>query len=92
VVGNECAIATPRPLTVDGSHAAIAFGLCGAGIVYATEAALSPHLDSGALQPILGDWASAGSGFHAYYSGRRHLPTGLRLLIDLIKEMQPLRS
>jgi DNA-binding transcriptional LysR family regulator len=90
--GNECAIATPGPLTVDGSLAAIAFGLCGAGIVYATEAALSPHLDSGALQPILEDWASAGSGFHAYYSGRRHLPTGLRLLIDLIKEVQPLRS
>ncbi len=90
--GNECAVATPGPLTVDGSHAAVAFGLCGAGIVYATQAALAPHLDSGALQPVLEDWASAGSGFHVYYSGRRHLPTGLRLLIDLIREMQPLRS
>jgi hypothetical protein len=31
-----------------------------------------------------------GSGFHIYYSGRRQLPTGLRLLIDLIREIRPL--
>lgn len=90
--GNECAVATPGPLTVDGSHAAVAFGLCGAGIVYGTQAALAPHLDSGALQPVLTDWACQGSGFHIYYSGRRHLPTGLRLLIDLVREVQPLRD
>jgi DNA-binding transcriptional LysR family regulator len=90
--GDELAVATPGPLTIDGSHAAVAFGLCGAGIVYATQAALTPHLKSGALQPVLEDWASVGSGFHVYYSGRRHLPTGLRLLIDLIREVQPLRG
>lgn len=90
--GDECAIETPGPLTVDASHAAIAFGLCGAGVVYATEAALRPHLDSGALQTVLEDWATTGSGFHIYYSGRRHLPTGLRLLIDLIREVRPIRN
>lgn len=90
--GNECTVATPGPLTVDGSHAAVAFGLCGAGIIYGTQAALAPHLNSGALQPVLTDWACQGSGFHIYYSGRRHLPTGLRLLIDLIREVQPLRD
>ena len=90
--GDVCAIETPGPLTVDASHAAIAFGLCSAGVVYATEAALRPHLDSGALQPVLEDWATTGSGFHIYYSGRRHLPTGLRLLIDLIREVRPIRN
>lgn len=45
---------------------------------------------SGNLQPVLGEWATTGSGFHLYYSGRRHRPTGLRLLIDLIKEIRPL--
>lgn len=90
--GDECAVTTPGPLTIDGSHVAIAFGLCGVGIIYATQAALSSYLDSGALQLVLEDWASPGSGFHVYYSGRRHLPTGLRLLIDLIREVQPLRS
>jgi DNA-binding transcriptional LysR family regulator len=83
-------IATPGPLTVDESHAAITFGLNGAGIIYGMEPVLQPYLDSGALQLVLGDWASMGSGFYVYYSGRRQVPTGLRLLIDLMREIRPL--
>ncbi|MDP1027059.1 LysR family transcriptional regulator [Sphingomonas sp. KR1UV-12] len=90
--GEEVAIATPGPLTVDASHAALAFGLAGVGIVYATEAVLRPHLERGTLVAILPDWTTTGNGFHVYYPGRRHLPTGLRLLIDLIREIRPLRS
>jgi DNA-binding transcriptional LysR family regulator len=88
--GEEVAVATPGPLTVDESHAAIGFGLGGVGILYGAEPILRPYLDSGALRLVLGDWASMGSGFHIYYSGRRQLPTGLRLLIDLIREIRPL--
>ena len=84
------AIATPGPLTVDASHASIGFGLSGVGIIYGAEPVLHPHLESGALTIMLGDWASMGSGFHAYYSSRRQAPTALRLLIDLVQEMRPL--
>ncbi|WIW89534.1 LysR family transcriptional regulator [Sphingobium sp. V4] len=86
------AIATPGPLTVDESHAAVGFGLSGVGIIYGAEPLLRPHLDRGSLQIVLSDWASMGGGFHAYYSGRRQVPTALRLLIDLIKELRPLES
>ena len=85
------AIATPGPLTVDESHAAIGFGLGGVGIIYGAEPVLRPYLDRGSLKVVLSDWASMGSGFHAYYSGRRQVPTALRLLIDLIREIAPLR-
>jgi DNA-binding transcriptional LysR family regulator len=88
--GEAIAIATPGPLTVDESHAAIGFGLSGVGIIYGAEAILRRYLDSGALRLVLGDWAPMGAGFHVYYSGRRQLPTGLRLLIDLIRELHPL--
>jgi hypothetical protein len=37
-------------------------------------------------------WSSMGSGFHVYYSGRRQVPTALRLLIDLIKEVRPMEG
>jgi len=73
------AIATPGPLTVDGSHAALAFGLSGVGVIYGAEPVLRPYLDSGALKLVLDDWAPMGSGFHIYYSGRRQLPTALSL-------------
>ena len=85
------AIAAPGPLTVDESHAAVAFGLKGVGIIYGAEPVLRRHLDSGALQVVLNDWSPMGSGFHAYYSGRRQVPTALRLLINLIREIVPLR-
>ena len=62
------AVATPGPLTVDESHAA--GGLGGLGIIYGAEPVLRP-LERGRLKVILRDWASMGSGFHAYYSGRR---------------------
>jgi hypothetical protein len=42
------------------------------------------------LRIVLDDWASIGPGFHIYFPGRRQQPTALRLLIDLIREMQPL--
>lgn len=86
------AVSLAGPVTVDASHAALGFGLNGTGIMYGAEPVLRPHLNSGALRVVLPDWASVGSGFHIYYSGRRHLPTGLRLLIDLIRELAPLRQ
>jgi DNA-binding transcriptional LysR family regulator len=84
------AIATPGPLTVDESHAAVGFGLSGVGVIYGAEPVLRPYLKSGALQVVLGDWSPMGGGFHAYYSSRRQVPTALRLLIDLIREVDPL--
>lgn len=65
--------------------------LGGAGIIYGAEPILRPYLEQGSLQTVLQGWASMGPGFHIYYAGRRHVPTGLRLLIDLILERQPLR-
>ncbi|MFS8144955.1 LysR family transcriptional regulator [Rhizobium sp. BR 249] len=84
------AIAAPGPLTVDASHASIGLGLSGVGIIYGAEPVLRSHIETGALTVVLDDWASMGSGFHAYYSSRRQVPTALRLLIDLIREIRPL--
>lgn len=83
-------IATPGPATVDESHAAIGFGRAGVGIIYGAEPVFSADLQSGALVRVLPEWSSMGEGFHVYYSGRRQVPTALRLLIDLIREVRPL--
>jgi DNA-binding transcriptional LysR family regulator len=86
------AVDAPGSVTVDNSHAAVGFGLKGVGIIYGAEPVFRPYLESGALVLVLGDWASMGTGFHLYYSGRRQLPTGLRLLIELIREIAPLQN
>ena len=88
--GEEISISTPGPVTLDGSHATVQFALAGVGILYGAEPVLRPYLDDGKLRQILEEWASPGEGFYIYYSSRRQVPTALRLLIDLIRELHPL--
>ena len=46
---------------------------------------LRPHLDSGALEPVLEPWWERFSGPFLYYPGRRLVPAPLRAFIDFIK-------
>jgi DNA-binding transcriptional LysR family regulator len=57
----------------------------GLGIVFLFEDWLRPHLDSGALEPVLEPWWQSFSGPFLYYSGRRYLPSPLRAFVDFIK-------
>lgn len=88
--GESLAIDTPGTLTVDESHCAVGLGCAGAGIIYGVEPNLRPYLAAGTLQCVLDDWAPTGEGFHIYYSSRRQVPTALRLLIELIRELRPM--
>ena len=68
-----------------GVEAAIA----GAGVIYLFEDWLRPHLDSGALEPVLAPWWPAFSGPFLYYPGRRLVPAPLRAFVDFIKASAP---
>jgi DNA-binding transcriptional LysR family regulator len=59
--------------------------IAGTGIVCLFEDWLRPHLDSGALEPVLEPWWQRFSGPFLYYPGRRLLPAPLRALVDFIK-------
>ncbi|TBR39044.1 MULTISPECIES: LysR family transcriptional regulator [Dyella] len=59
----------------------------GLGIVHLFEEWLQPHLDSGALEPILQPWWQTFSGPYLYYPGRRHLPAPLRAFVDFVRSL-----
>jgi DNA-binding transcriptional LysR family regulator len=59
--------------------------IAGTGIVYLFEGWLRPHLDSGALEPVLKPWWPSFSGPFLYYPGRRLVPAPLRAFVDFIK-------
>jgi len=86
----EFSVPVPGRITADDSRVMLAMARAGAGLMYGVEAIIVPDLTSGALRLVLDDWATTGPGYHIYYSGRRQLPTGLRVLIDLIREVRPL--
>ena len=57
----------------------------GLGVIHLFEDWLRPHLDSGALAPVLEDWWGSFPGPFLYFSGRRHLPAPLRAFVDFIR-------
>ncbi|MPW18220.1 LysR family transcriptional regulator [Paraburkholderia sp. CNPSo 3157] len=64
---------------------AVSAAVAGVGVIHLFEGMLRPHLDSGALEPILEAWWQPFSGPFLYYPGRRHLPAPLRAFVDFLK-------
>ena len=61
--------------------------VAGVGIMQLFEDWLRPHLNSGALEPVLQDWWQPFSGPFLYYSGRRLIPAPLRAFLDFVKPL-----
>jgi DNA-binding transcriptional LysR family regulator len=81
--GETIKIDPQGPIIVD-IHAidlAVAAAVEGSGIVHLFEDWLRPHIDSGALQPVLEPWWQAFSGPFLYYHGRDHVPAPLKAFI-----------
>jgi DNA-binding transcriptional LysR family regulator len=68
-----------------GADLAVDAAVAGSGVIHLFEGWLKPHLDSGALEPVLEPWWKSFSGPFLYYPGRRHLPAPLRAFVDFIK-------
>ncbi|MCB1631737.1 MAG: LysR family transcriptional regulator [Steroidobacteraceae bacterium] len=88
--GESLNVSVPSAITIDDGPIALSLVEKGVGLVYATEPSVAALVESGKLRYVLQDWRSFGPSFHIYYSSRRQLPVGLRLLIDLIREIRPL--
>lgn len=86
----QLTIKVPPLLTVDQAETGVVAILQGFGLMYLPEPLISQHVSEGRLRLVLTDWASFGPGFYIYYSSRHQLPAGLRLLIDLVRELKPL--
>ncbi len=88
--GVELSVDVGGALTLDDSRTMLALLLSGVGLMYAPEPLIAPLLEAGQVRLVMEDWCSPGPGFYAYYSSRRQLPVGLRLLLDLVRELRPL--
>jgi len=62
--------------------------VAGSGIIYLFEDWLRPHLDSGALKPLLEPWWQRFSGPFLYYPSRRRLHTPLSAFVDFISSQR----
>ena len=86
--GEAMAIDVDGPLTLDESTLMLEAVRAGAGLAYLTEWNVAADLAAGRLIRVLDDWCPSFPGICLYYPGRRHLPAGLRALVDLIRELR----
>ena len=80
------------PLTVrigSTTDLAVDAALAGVGVIHLFDAWLQPHLDSGALVPVLQDWWRPFTGPFLYSPSRRYMPAPLRAFVDHISRADP---
>ena len=73
-------------LTLNDASLMLAAARAGLGLTYLAEWHVSADLEAGTLVQVLEDWTPALDGLCLYYPGRRHVPAGLRALIEMIRE------
>jgi DNA-binding transcriptional LysR family regulator len=78
-------------LTLDEPSLMLAAARAGLGLTYLTEWNVEADLQAGTLVRVLEDWTPPLDGLCLYYPGRRHVPAGLRALIELIRESADLQ-
>ncbi len=74
----------PLVVAVMAGDLLVSAAIAGIGIVFHFEDWLRPHLESGALEPILETWWHSFPGPFLYYPGRRLVPAPLRAFIDFL--------
>lgn len=86
--GEERIEAQGRPLlTVDDGNAYLAAGLAGLGMLWLPHYMAKPHLASGELVRLFGDWQMTPMPMYLAFAPNRHVSAKLRVFIDWVVEL-----
>ncbi len=86
--GEEIKIDVNGPLILDEPQLMLDAACEGVGVAYLSEGYVAAHLEAGTLMRVLKEWTPPFPGLCLYYPGHRHLPSGLRALVNLIREQR----
>jgi DNA-binding transcriptional LysR family regulator len=75
------------PLTLDSNLLRVEAALAGLGLVYMNEWSARKHIQARRLVRVLQDWTPSMGRLALYYPGHRHVPTGLRAFVELLREV-----
>lgn len=79
------------PMASNHTRLNIAMAAAGLGLTYVAEPEAAPWLHSGALVPVLEDWAPTVPGLFLFYPHRTRISRPLRAFIDVAKQVLPQR-
>ncbi|WP_017906566.1 LysR family transcriptional regulator [Pseudomonas asplenii] len=84
--GESLEVDVPGVLTLDEPSLVLEAARAGLGLAFISQWNAAADMAAGTLVPVLQDWTPPLDGLSLYYPGRRHVPAGLRALIELIRE------
>ncbi len=85
--GQELEVDVPGALMLDHVELMAEAAAAGLGIAYVSERTARPWIERGALVTVLDEWCPSIPGLFLYYPGHRHVPSGLRAFIDIMREL-----
>lgn len=85
--GEAFSVDVPGPLTLDNNVLRLQAALAGLGLVYMNAWSAQAHLQSRRLVQVLADWTPSVGRLALYYPGHRHVPTGLRAFVAVMREV-----
>lgn len=83
--GQALSVAVGGSVVVDSAELLIRAALAGAGLAYAFEQHVAPHVERGTLIRVLDDWCAPFAGYFLYYPSRRQQPAALSALIQTLR-------
>lgn len=87
--GDVRKIEVPGVLTLDNINMMTEAAMAGMGIAYVPDIVAKEGLIQGSLVSVLDAWCPPVPGLCLYYSGRRHVPAGLKAFIDILRSRLP---
>lgn len=84
--GEALEIDVPGQLILDDAGAILEAALHGAGVAFLQDTIVGAHVEAGRLRQVLAEWTPPYPGLSLYFASRRHMPSRLRALIELIRE------
>ena len=84
--GESLKVAVEGALITNSPSLLMRAALDGAGFLHTFDAAAEPHLKSGRLVEVLGDWSDRFPGPFLYYPSRRQPPSALRAFVDFVQD------
>lgn len=84
--GQALALEVSGNLVLDNAEIMVDAAARGLGIAYVAEHTAARHLREGRLVQVLQAWCPQVPGLFLYYPGHRHVPSGLRALIEVVRE------
>lgn len=83
--GREVKVRVDGQLVMNETRMILQAALDGFGLAFLMEDMVRPHLESGDLVEVLGDWCEPFAGYHLYYPSRRQPTPAFAILVEALR-------